>query len=98
MDTDIFFQKIRTYGNLSSEAENDWANLLKTNSYHKGSDFLRIGQVPKKVAFVLKGLFAQYYIADNGDTVIKYFFPEGRIAGSIPATLTKTESLFTITA
>jgi CRP-like cAMP-binding protein len=98
MDTEIFFQKIRTYGNLSSEAENEWESLLRSNIYRKGSDFLRIGQIPKKVAFVIKGLFAQHYITDNGDTIIKYFFPEGRIAGSIPATLTKTESLFTITA
>ena len=30
--------------------------------------------------------------------VIKYFFPEGRIAGSIPATLTNSQSLFTIEA
>jgi CRP-like cAMP-binding protein len=47
---------------------------------------------------VIKGLFSQYYVKENGDTVIKYFFPEGRIAGSIPATMTRSESLFTITA
>ena len=98
MDTSIFFQKIRTYGPLSDESEKDWAALLNEKIYQKGDDFLRIGQVPRKVAFVVKGLFAQYYISDNGDTVIKYFFPENRIAGSIPATLTKTESRFTITA
>jgi len=97
-DTSIFFQKIRNYGPITIESENDWAALLNEKVYHKGDDFLRIGQIPRKVAFIVKGLFAQYYISDNGDTVIKYFFPEGRIAGSIPATLTKTESLFTITA
>jgi len=97
-DTSIFFQKIRNYGPITIESENDWAALLNEKVYHKGYDFLRIGQIPRKVAFIVKGLFAQYYISDNGDTVIKYFFPEGRIAGSIPATLTKTESLFTITA
>ena len=96
--TDIFFQKIRAYVNLSPEAEEDWANLLKPKKYDRGDDFLRIGQIPKKVAFVIKGLFSQHYITDEGDTVIKYFFPEGRIAGSIPATLTRTESLFSITA
>lgn len=98
MDTTDFFQKIRTYGPLSNEAESDWAALLNEKTYDKGDDFLRVGQIPRRVAFVVKGLFAQYYISDNGDTVIKYFFPEGRIAGSIPATLTKSESLFTITA
>ncbi|MGS2765172.1 Crp/Fnr family transcriptional regulator [Sinomicrobium sp. M5D2P9] len=98
MNTDLFFQKIRTYVDLSIEAEHAWQILLKEKNYHKGDDFIRIGQVPKKVAFVIKGLFAQCYIADNGDSVIKYFFPESRIAGVIPATLTKSESPFTITA
>jgi CRP-like cAMP-binding protein len=98
MNTTVFFQKIKTYCNLSKETEQDWTTLLKEKLYKKGSDFLLIGHVPKKVAFVLKGLFSQHYTTETGDTVIKYFFPEGRIAGSMPAILTKTESLFTITA
>lgn len=98
MDPGIFFQKIRTYADLSPEAEEDWAVLLREKEYAKGSDFLRVGQVPRKVAFLIEGLFSQYFITDNGDTVIKYFFSEGRIAGSIPAILTRSESHFAITA
>ncbi|GEP97843.1 Crp/Fnr family transcriptional regulator [Chitinophaga cymbidii] len=98
MHTDQFFQKIRTYAHLSPEAEDAWLALLKENTYRRGDNFINIGQTPKKVAFVTKGLFSQYYITEKGDTVIKYFFPEGRIAGSIPATLTKSGSPFTISA
>jgi CRP-like cAMP-binding protein len=98
MNTDKFFQKISTYASLTSEAIAAWSALLKEKTYNKGEDFIRTGQVPRKVAFIVKGLFSQYYITNEGDTVIKYFFPEGRIAGSIPATLTRSESLFTITA
>lgn len=98
MNTTFFFEKIRSYSPLSVAAETAWAALLKEKVYTKGDYFLQVGQVPKKVAFVCKGLFSQYYITDNGDTVIKYFFPEGRIAGSVPATLTGTQSLFTIEA
>jgi CRP-like cAMP-binding protein len=98
MNTSPFFQKIRTYVELSNEAELAWLSLLKENTYHKGENFISIGQTPKKLAFVIKGLFSQYYITDNGDTVIKYFFPENRIAGSMPATLAKSESPFFITA
>ena len=93
-----FLQKINQYTNLTTEAEDAWVSLLKEKTYQKGDNFIRIGQVPKKLAFVVKGLFSQYYINERGDTGIKYFFPEGRIAGSVPATLTKSESLFTITA
>ena len=98
MYTETFFEKIKSYTNLTIEAENAWADILKEKVYHKGDYFVTVGQVPKKLAFVCKGLFSQYYITDKGDTVIKYFFPEGRIAGSIPATLKKSESLFTIEA
>jgi hypothetical protein len=38
----------------------------------------------------------QYYSAGNGDMVVKYFFPENRIAGSMTATLTQSPSNFTI--
>jgi CRP-like cAMP-binding protein len=98
MITDPFFDKIRTYTGLSEEAENAWQNLLTEKTYPRGDNFVNIGQTPKKVAFVVKGLFSQGYINDEGETIIKYFFPEGRIAGSIPATLTQSESLFAITA
>lgn len=98
MSEDLFFQKINQYTNLSSAAQSAWSALLRERTYPKGDNFVRIGQIPRKVAFVVKGLFSQYYINENGDTIIKYFFPEERIAGSIPATLTKSESLFTITS
>jgi CRP-like cAMP-binding protein len=98
MNAESFFKKIGTYVTLSKEAESAWQSLLTEKTYPKGSNFVSIGQVPKNVAFVVNGLFSQYYINDGGETVIKYFFPEGRIAGSIPATLTRSESLFDITA
>lgn len=98
MNTDPFFNTINKYTNLTSAAREDWNALLKQKEYKKGETFISIGQIPKKVAFVLEGLFSQYFINDNGEIIIKYFFPEGCIAGSIPATLTKTESLFAIEA
>lgn len=96
--TEQFFEKIRTYTDLSEGAENAWRKLLIEKTYKRGDNFVSLGQKPKNAAFVVKGLFSQYYINDKGETVIKYFFPEGRIAGSIPATLTQSESLFEITA
>lgn len=98
METDKFFENINRYASLSNEAMQDWMNLLKRKEYRKGDYFIRVGQIPKKLAFVQKGLFSQYFITDSGETVIKYFFPEGRIAGSMSASITKTESLFTIEA
>ncbi len=98
MSQEFFFEKIKTYVPLSDEAMEAWSALLHVRTYNKGDHFVSEGQVPRKVAFVVKGLFSQYYITDRGDTVIKYFFPEGRIAGSVSAMLTHTASIFTITA
>lgn len=98
METDVFFQKIETYAKLTTASKLAWTALLQEKVYLKGAHFTTVGQVPRKVAFVVEGLFSQYYITNNGDKVIKYFFPEGRIAGSVPAILDKKESTFGIEA
>lgn len=98
MNSEIFFQKVNEYTNLTNEAKQEWLGLLKKKEYLKGDYFISFGQIPKKVAFVENGLFSQCFITEAGNTTIKYFFAEGRILGSIPATLTKTESLFSIVA
>src|SRR5260221_10683966 len=97
MSTEPFFKKIRTYHNISEEAELAWTKLLHQKNYKKGENFINEGQKPRKVAFVTKGLFSQYYTADNGDIVIKYFFPEERLAASVSAMLNNSPSIFTIT-
>jgi CRP-like cAMP-binding protein len=93
-----FFERINRYSVLSPEAQQAWASILRDNKYLKGEHFVNEGEVPKKFAFVTSGLFAQYYHNAEGDQVIKYFFPEHRIAGSVSATLAQKPSLFTITA
>lgn len=96
--TSEFFQKIRTYHPISQGAEEAWTKLLREKTYKKGDYFVQEGQQPRKVAFVIKGLFSQYYTGENGDTVIKYFFPEQRLAASVSAMLSITPSMFTIEA
>ena len=98
MNTELFFQKIRSYHPISATAEAAWAALLRQKRYQKGENFVDEGQIPRRTAFVAEGLFSQYYASEKGETVIKYFFPEGRLAASVTAMLTEKPSLFTITA
>jgi CRP-like cAMP-binding protein len=98
MSKETFFRKIRAYSSLSEQAENDWAELLEKKHYRKGSDFIAEGQIPRKAAFVLKGIFSQHYTSSDGSSVIKYFFPEQRIAASVSAMLLGKPSAFTITS
>jgi len=98
VNTDLFFRKIRTYHDLSNEAQSAWTALLRQKIYRKGENFINVGQRPRRVAFVIEGLFSQYYTSEKGESIIKYFFPEGRLAASVTAMLTDTPSMFTITA
>jgi CRP-like cAMP-binding protein len=98
MTTEAFFARIRTYADLSEKAEQAWASLLRRKEYRKDKPFIRAGDVPTTFAFVVEGLLCQHYVGPDGDMVIKYFFPENRIAASVSATLLGEPSLFTITA
>lgn len=98
MPYDLFFQKVSAYTALSDASRNAWQSLLREESYRKGDSFVELGEVPKKVGFVTKGLFSQNYIAESGDTTIKYFFPEGRFAASVGAMLSGKPSAFSIVA
>jgi CRP-like cAMP-binding protein len=98
MSHDIFFEIISSYSPLSEAARREWSALLQKRSYRRGSNLLAEGEVPHKAAFVLKGLFAQSYTALDGSVVIKYFFPEHRIAASVSATLLQKPSLFSLGA
>jgi CRP-like cAMP-binding protein len=98
MNTELFFNKIRSYHAISDEAEKAWTKLLQQKKYKKGENFVVEGENPKKVAFVVQGLFSQHYVTDNGDVIIKYFFPEQRLAASVSAMLRKAPGMFTITA
>ncbi|MRG45419.1 cyclic nucleotide-binding domain-containing protein [Chitinophaga sp. SYP-B3965] len=95
---DVFFKKIETYTKLSAESRTAWEAILTAKTYKRGDNFVTEGQAPKKVAFVVKGLFSQNYVSDKGEVVIKTFFPEQRFAASVSAMLSKTPSMFTITA
>lgn len=98
MTTAAFFAKIRTYTALSEESERAWASLLRPRRYRKDEVFIRAGDVPSAYAFVVEGLLSQHYVGPDGDLIIKYFFPENRIAASVSATLLREPSRFTIAA
>jgi len=93
-----FWERVQTYATLSAESLKAWEDILQKRTINKNEYFVREGQVPKTVGFVMKGLFSQYYTANNGDIIIKRFFPEGYFTASVSALLTKSPSNFTIKA
>lgn len=93
-----FWQRANTYGKLSDESRAVWEKGMKRKVYQKNDLFLTEGQIPRNVAFVYEGLFAQSYTSEHGDTIIKRFFPEGYFVASTSALLQKAPSMFTIKA
>jgi CRP-like cAMP-binding protein len=92
------WQRIESYSKLAAESRAALENIMKKRTLRKNEFFITEGQVPRTVAYVEKGLFSQYFTAENGDVVIKRFFPEKYFVASISATLNKSPSLFTIKA
>lgn len=92
------WERMNSYARLSPGSREALLDILREKQYRKNDLFVANGQIPKTVAFVVKGLFSQYYTTDNGDIIIKRFFPEGFFTASISALLTKSPSNFTIKA
>ncbi|HMH20238.1 MAG TPA: Crp/Fnr family transcriptional regulator [Puia sp.] len=92
------WEKIDRYILLSAESKAALESILKKKTYKKHDFFLTEGQVPRAVAFVAKGLFSQYHTSENGDVIIKRFFPEGYFLASMSAMLKKAPGMFTIQA
>ncbi|MBT1687621.1 Crp/Fnr family transcriptional regulator [Dawidia soli] len=98
MSTAQFFQQIRRYYPITAASEQAWAGLLKEKMYRKSELLVTEGQVPRKFAFICRGLAYQSYFPPEGEMIIKYFFPENRLAASVTATMTGTPSKFAIAA
>lgn len=64
----------------------------------KGEFFIREGQLPKKIAFVSKGLFRYFYIDSNGTEYTKNFILAGNFITSYSAMITQKPSAMFIEA
>jgi CRP-like cAMP-binding protein len=96
MSKEQFFRQVRKYYPITAESEKAWDGLLREKMYRKGELLVKEGQVPRKFAFICSGLAYQSYFPEEGEMIIKYFFPENRLAASVTATMTGTPSKFTI--
>ena len=63
-----------------------------------GNYFIRQGEVPRKVAFVISGLFRYVYITEHGDEYTKSLIQQGSYISSYSAMIAATPSHFFIQA
>ncbi|MCW3466057.1 Crp/Fnr family transcriptional regulator [Chitinophaga nivalis] len=95
---DLVLSKMDAYYPLSEACQQDLMSLFKYSTIKKDDYLLRMGTVPGYYYFIVKGLFAYYYIAANGDVIIKKFFAENSFVASTSALIEQKPGLFSIVA
>ena len=93
-----FRKAVLSYYPVSEASLRAFEALLRPRFIPRHTFYLLQGDIPRTIAFIKKGLFSYYYTAENGDAIIKKFFPEGYFISSTAAMLTGTASLFSIYA
>lgn len=94
----LFWKYIARYTTISPEAKAEWSLLLRVEEVTKGDYFLKEGIVPKKIAFVTKGLLSYDYLDTEGKKVTKKFFAENSLVTSTSALIQQQPGIFSIQA
>ena len=76
----------------------DFLTIGTERTLDKGEEFVRAGEIPRKVAFVLSGLFRYYYIDKEGVDYTKSIILEGSMLASYSAMINASPSYFFIQA
>ncbi|MFB6457805.1 Crp/Fnr family transcriptional regulator [Chitinophaga sp. Hz27] len=93
-----YFNAFRPYQDLSAETLAAMEKLVRIKEIPAGMLYLAAGATPVFVSYIFKGLFSYYLTLDNGDIVIKRFFPEQSFVASTAALAADLPSKFAIQA
>jgi CRP/FNR family transcriptional regulator, anaerobic regulatory protein len=77
--TDKLFSMLDGIRPISDGLRNHLESILEVGSFKKKEHLLKIGQVCRKVTFVLEGLIRCYYIDDDGNEICSWFMKEGDV-------------------
>lgn len=76
----------------------DLKKVFKVYTYNQGQYFVKEGDIPDKLGFVVQGLMKYYYIDTEGNEWIKHFSSENDFVSSYASFLRQTPSLYNIEA
>lgn len=92
-------EKKKSFLNHLNLPEKELQELLNISEYkkiHKGNYFINEGQIPRKMAFVIKGLFRYVYTHENGNEFTKNIIAEKNFISSYSAMIYDAPSYFSI--
>ncbi|NIG55961.1 Crp/Fnr family transcriptional regulator [Chitinophaga sp. Cy-1792] len=93
-----FFAALRTYQELSPGTLAAMEKMVRIKEIPAGTLYLAAGAQPVFVSFIYQGLFSYYHPFENGDIVIKRFFPENSFVAATAALIAGQQSQFAIQA
>jgi CRP-like cAMP-binding protein len=96
--TSAFFSAVNAYHPLEEATVLALGRLLRIKEVPAGSTYLSADEVPLFIAYIYEGLFSYYFQYENGDTVIKKFFPEDSFVASTSALIQHERGRYTVTA
>lgn len=83
---------------IPEQESDDLLAISKKIELNKEETYISAGQIPRKFAIVLRGLFRYYYIDDKGNEFTKGFILPNNVLSSYSAMLHQTPSHFFIQA
>lgn len=81
---------------LSQKSEEELRKLLTKKEYQKKDKFCKIGQVPKKLCFIISGIARSYIISDKGIEYNRFLFTNGEFIGALTALIKNSPSIYAI--
>ena len=72
--------------------------LSKIRELRKGHYYIREGETPQRLAFVIEGLFRYVYLSERGDEFTKSFIPAGSFLSSYSAMVQNRGSAYFVEA
>jgi CRP-like cAMP-binding protein len=89
---------IRSFVDVPLEEEVKLQAIISEQHLPRGGRFVRAGEIPRRMGFVVKGLFRYFYVNEKGSEFTKGFFPEGHFINSYSAMVQQRPSYYTIEA
>lgn len=83
---------------ISQEAWNDLAQNVREKLIRKKEHFIREGEWPAEIAYIVNGLFRVYYLSNSSDERIMVFRAEGDLLAAYSSFIQHTQSRYSIQA
>lgn len=71
-----FVSVLRSLTPLPEDEETKVINLFQTQVLQRKEFFIRAGDIPQTIGFILSGILRLYYVDDNGNEFTKSFCTE----------------------